>query len=75
MAVWGNELDQRIANAGTQILGLYGELEPDSKWVRLRGTIEHRYLFTVHLTYGGGSHELMRNLMATRGMGLPREPR
>lgn len=73
--VWGNELDQRIANAGTQILGLYGELEPDSKWVPLRGTIEHRYLFTVHLTYGGGSHELMRNLMATRGMGLPREPR
>lgn len=73
--VWGNELDQRIANAGTQILGLYGELEPDSKWVPLRGTIEHRYLFTVHLTYGGGSHELLRNLMATRGMGLPREPR
>ena len=73
--VWGNELDQRIGHVGTQILGLYGQLEPDSKWTPLRGSLEHRYLFTVHLSYGGGSHELMRSLIATRGMGLPREPR
>jgi len=73
--VWGNELDQRIGNIGTQILGLYGQLEPDSKWAPLRGSIEHLYLFAVHLSYGGGSHELMRSLIATRGMGLPREPR
>ena len=73
--VWGNELDQRIANMGMQILGLYGQLESDSKWAQLRGEIEHLYRFTVHLTYGGGSHELMRSLIATRGMGLPREPR
>lgn len=73
--VWGNELDQRIGHIGTQIQGLYGQLEPDSKWVPLRGAVEHRYLFTVHLSYGGGSHELMRSVIATRGMGLPREPR
>jgi len=73
--VWANELDQRMANTGLQILGLYGQLEPGSKWASLEGKIEHLYRFAVHLTYGGGSHELMRNIMATRGMGLPREPR
>jgi alkylation response protein AidB-like acyl-CoA dehydrogenase len=73
--VWGNELDQRVANAGMQILGLYSQLEPDSKWAPLRGSVEHLYRFAVHLTYGGGSHELMRSLIATRGMNLPREPR
>jgi len=73
--IWGNELDQRIANVGLQIMGLYGQLEPDSKWAPLQGKLEHLYLFSVHLTYGGGSHELMRNVVATRGMGLPREPR
>lgn len=73
--VWGNELDQRLGHIGTQIMGLYGQLESDSKWVPLDGRVEHRYLFTVHLSYGGGSHELMRSLIATRGMGLPREPR
>ena len=73
--VWANELDQRMANTGLQILGLYGQLEPGSRWASLEGKIEHLYRFAVHLTYGGGSHELMRNMMATRGMGLPREPR
>jgi len=73
--VWGNELDQRIGDIGTQILGLYGQLEPGSRWAPLRGSIEHLHRFAVHLTYGAGSHELMRSLIATRGMGLPREPR
>jgi len=73
--IWGNELDQRIANIGLQILGLYGQLEPGSKWAPLQGKLEHLYRFSVHLTYGGGSHELMRSVVATRGMGLPREPR
>lgn len=73
--VWGNELDQRIGHIGTQIMGLYGQLEPDSKYAPLEGRVEHRYLFTVHLSYGGGSHELMRSVIATRGFGLPRDPR
>ena len=73
--VWGNELDQRVGDIGTQIMGLYGQLESDSKWVPLDGRVEYRHLFAVHLSYGGGSHELMRSLIATRGMGLPREPR
>ena len=73
--VWGNELDQRTANMGLQVLGLYGQLEAGSRWAQLKGRVAHRYLFSVHLSYGGGSHELMRSLIATRGMGLPREPR
>jgi len=73
--VWGNELDQKVGHIGTQIMGLYGQLESDSKWVPLDGRVEYRHLFAVHLSYGGGSHELMRSLIATRGMGLPREPR
>jgi len=73
--VWGNEFDQRIGQVGTQIMGLYGQLEAGSKWVPINGSVLHRHLFAVHLSYGGGSHELMRSLMATRGMGLPREPR
>jgi len=73
--VWGVELDQRIANVGMQLLGLYGQLEPGSKQAPLEGRIEHLYRFWVHLSYGAGSHELMRSMMANRGIGLPREPR
>lgn len=70
--IWGHELDQRVAKAGMEIMGLYSQLEPGSKWAPLKGLIEHLYRFAIHLSYGGGSHELMRTVIATRGMGLPR---
>ena len=72
LKVWGHELDQRMAKAGMEILGIYSQLEPESKWAPLNGLIEHLYRFAIHLSYGGGSHELMRVLIAMRGMGLPR---
>lgn len=37
------ELMYRLGNAGVQIMGLYGQLEEPSKWVPLRGWIEHLY--------------------------------
>jgi alkylation response protein AidB-like acyl-CoA dehydrogenase len=73
--IWSAELTQRAANAGMQIMGLYGQLEPDSKWAPLEGYIELVYRFSVVMSFGGGSNELMRSLMAIKGMGLPREPR
>jgi alkylation response protein AidB-like acyl-CoA dehydrogenase len=75
LKIWSAELTQRVANAGMQIMGLYGQLEPDSKWAPLEGYIELVYRFSVVMSFGGGSNELMRSLMAIRGMGLPREPR
>ncbi len=72
--IWEAESSQRIANIGMQILGLACQLEPGSKWVPLKGRIEVGYRETVVRSFGGGSDELMRSLMATRGMGLPREP-
>ena len=70
--VWCHEFDQRLANTGMRMLGLYGQLQSGSKWAPLKGKVEHLYRFTVHLTYGGGGSEIMRVLIATRGMGLPR---
>jgi alkylation response protein AidB-like acyl-CoA dehydrogenase len=75
LKIWSAELTQRAANAGMQIMGLYGQLEPDSKWAPLAGYIELVYRFSVVMSFGGGSNELMRSLMAIKGMGLPREPR
>ncbi|TRZ93847.1 MAG: acyl-CoA dehydrogenase [Dehalococcoidia bacterium] len=72
LKIFGHELDQRVAKTGMEILGLYAQLEPGSKWAPLKGIIEHLYRFAIHLSYGGGSHELMRTIIASRGMGLPR---
>ena len=47
--VFGSELFQRLAQTGMQMLGLYGQLDPDSKWP-LAGAIERLYLVSVSRT-------------------------
>lgn len=64
---------QRLYRWGTQIMGLYGQLQKDSALAPLGGVIEHQYRFSVCWTIGGGTSELMRNIIATRGLGLSRE--
>ncbi len=67
-----SELEQRLVNTGMEILGLFGQLEEDSKWVPLRGRIEWYYLHSFMATIGAGTSEIGRNVIAQRGLGLPR---
>lgn len=67
-----SELDQRIANTGLHILGMYGALMPGSALARLQAQFALTYLTTVPRTIAGGTSEVQRNIIATRGIGLPR---
>jgi alkylation response protein AidB-like acyl-CoA dehydrogenase len=66
------ELSQRVANTGIRILGLYGQIPPESPWAKLRGHFERTYLGSVAASIAGGTNEIQRNILATRGLGLPR---
>jgi alkylation response protein AidB-like acyl-CoA dehydrogenase len=70
--LYNTEMDVRLANTGIQILGLYGQLHRDSKWVRLMGRFQKSYLYAIAMVIGGGSSEIQRNIIAMRGLGLPR---
>jgi alkylation response protein AidB-like acyl-CoA dehydrogenase len=70
--VFLSELYQRTAQAGLEILGLYGQLRKDSKYSVLEGTIERYFRDSFFHTIGGGTSEVMRNIIAVRGLGLPR---
>jgi len=70
--VFTSEMIQRIAQVGMQMMGLYGQLEFNTKWAPLKGKIERLYLTAVSGTIAGGTSEIQRNIIAERGLGLPR---
>jgi len=70
--LFGSELQQRLAVAGVQILGLAGQLAPGSKWAPLAGRLEMYYVAASALTVAAGTSEIMRGIIAGRGLGLPR---
>ncbi len=70
--LFSSELGQRLARTGMDLLGLYGQLHPKSKWARLKGRVERYYQLSVAETIAGGTSEVMRSVAAIRGLGLPR---
>jgi alkylation response protein AidB-like acyl-CoA dehydrogenase len=70
--MFGSELAQRLANAGVEVLGLGGQLAPESPHAPLAGRFESLYLGAAALTVAAGTSEVMRNIIAGRGLGMPR---
>ena len=70
--LYSSELDQRIAATGLSLLGLYGQVLRDSPYAAMDGHLAGRYLFATTSTIGGGTSEIQRNIIAQRGLGLPR---
>ena len=68
----GSELVQRIYQVGMRLLGLYGPLDKGSKYAPLEGHIKAHYVNSLSHTIRAGSSEIQRNIIATRGLGLPR---
>ncbi len=63
----------RMARSGLEIMGLYGQLEHKDKYAPLQGRFERQYLWQTGLAVGGGTTEIQKNIIAMRGLGLPRQ--
>ena len=71
--VFSSEYVQKQARLGLGIMGLYGGLWGDGPWARLQGRFSKSYVTTVGTAIAGGTSEIQRNIIAQRGLGLPRQ--
>ena len=70
--LYATELSRRIADVTMDIVGPGAQLALRTEDAPLKGRAESCYTYTVIDTIGGGSSEVQRNIIATRGLGLPR---
>ncbi len=71
--LFGSELHQRLARTGTKTFGLYGNVwDRASDRAPMDAQFTRDYIGSVPHTIFSGSSEIQRNVIATRGLGLPR---
>jgi alkylation response protein AidB-like acyl-CoA dehydrogenase len=68
---YSTAFEQRLAKAAMEILGPYGQLLSDSKLAPIRGLAVHSYLASKGYSLQAGTSEILKNILATRGLGLP----
>jgi alkylation response protein AidB-like acyl-CoA dehydrogenase len=73
--VAGTETYQQVLDYGLEILGMYGTLEAGSKQAELQGRFLKMRMLSTATTIFSGTNEIQKNIIAQRGLGLPRPPR
>lgn len=70
--LFATELSKRLADAAMDIAGPGSQLRVHTDDAPMAGRSESTYRYTVLDTIGGGSSEVQKNIIARRGLGLPK---
>jgi len=68
---YSTAFEQHLAMLAMDILGLYGSLVEESKYAVLLGMAPASYLGSKGYSLQAGTSEILRNIYAQRGLGLP----
>jgi alkylation response protein AidB-like acyl-CoA dehydrogenase len=70
--LFATEFSRRLADASMDIAGPGTQLRVKSHTAPMQGRAESTYRYTVIDTIGGGASEIQKNIIARRGLGLPK---
>jgi alkylation response protein AidB-like acyl-CoA dehydrogenase len=70
--LFATEFSKRLADASMDIAGPGGQLRVRTEEAPMAGRAESTYRYTVIDTIGGGASEIQKNIIARRGLGLPK---
>lgn len=70
--VFGTEFFVEAYRLLLEVMGQAGTIAADSPGALLQGKIEHRYRCGSILTFGGGTNEVQRDIIAAAGLWMPR---
>ena len=73
--VFGSEMFIRVYRALMEIIGQASTVRRHSPAAVLKGQLERAYQGTLILTFGGGTNEIQRDLVAMFGLQMQRTPR
>ena len=71
--VFITEAELRLANTAVNLFGLRGQIQGETKWNVLNGAFEFIYRESLMELIIRGTSEILRNVIAQRGLGLRRE--
>ncbi len=67
------QYEQRLNDVATRVLGPISQIRRGVKWSPFEGELADSYLWGPSYTLQGGSVEILKNIVALRGLGLPRK--
>jgi alkylation response protein AidB-like acyl-CoA dehydrogenase len=70
--VYGSEFYIEAYQLLCEVMGQAGYLKRGSRGAVLRGRVERMYRSMLILTFGGGTNEIQRDIIAVAGLGMPR---
>jgi alkylation response protein AidB-like acyl-CoA dehydrogenase len=72
---YGTELRHELEGFAVDVMGEIGTLYESSPHLRDKGSWQFLYMYYLGLIIGGGTSQIQKNIIAERGLGMPREPK